>query len=66
MKSRFKSNNYIALLIAIILMVIGFVLGFINKQSESAEKQKQTESPVAMITSQDSSFTHHFFTIRSS
>ncbi len=42
MKSRFKSNNFIALLIALILITIGFVLGFIHKQSESSEKNVKT------------------------
>jgi len=50
MKSRFKSNNYIALLIALILIILGFVLGFIHRQSESSDKQKQTDTPVAMVT----------------
>ena len=50
MKSRFKSNNYIAILIAVLLMVIGFVLGFIHKQSESSETQKKTATPVAVFT----------------
>ena len=50
MKSRFKSNNYIAILIALILIILGFVLGFIHKQSESSEKQKQSDTPVAIDT----------------
>lgn len=56
MKSRFKSNNYIAILIALILIVLGFVLGFIHKQSESSEKQKQADTPVAIVTSVSSDF----------
>jgi len=47
MKSRFKSNNFIALLIALILIAIGFVLGFIHKQSGSSEKNGKT--PVAEV-----------------
>jgi len=38
MNSRFKSNNFIGLLIALFLIATGFALSFINKQSESTEK----------------------------
>jgi len=48
MKSKSKSNNLIALLIALTLIIIGFVLGFIHQQSESNEKNDKT--PVAVIT----------------
>ncbi len=41
MKSRFKSNNFIAILLAIILFTIGFVLAFIHTQSKSAEADAQ-------------------------
>jgi len=47
MKSRSKSNNLIAILIALILIAIGFALAFIHRQSESNEKN--TRSPVAAI-----------------
>ena len=56
MKSRFKSNNYIAILIALILIVLGFVLGFIHRQSESSEKQTQTDTPVAIVIGVSSDF----------
>lgn len=41
MQSRFKSNNFIALLIAILLIAIGFALGFIHKQSEARTGETQ-------------------------
>jgi predicted negative regulator of RcsB-dependent stress response len=47
MKTRSKSNNLIALLIALILMAIGFTLGFIHRQSESKEEKAGT--PVTTI-----------------
>lgn len=49
MNSRSKSNNLVALLIAIILIAIGFALGFIHRQSESSEKNAKT--PVAAFMS---------------
>lgn len=45
MKSRSKSNNLVALLIAVILIAIGFALAFIHRQSESNEQN--TNAPVA-------------------
>lgn len=39
MSSRFKPNNFFAILIAIILVLIGFTLAFINKQTETAREQ---------------------------
>ena len=39
MSSRFKPNNFFAILIAIILVLIGFTLAFINKQTETARAQ---------------------------
>jgi len=47
MKTRSRSNNLIALLIALILIAIGFTLGFIHRQSESNEKK--AKAPVATI-----------------
>jgi hypothetical protein len=47
MKSRSKSNNLIAILIALILIAIGFSLAFIHRQSVSNEKNAKT--PVAAI-----------------
>jgi len=59
MKSRSKSNNLVALLIAVILIAIGFALAFIHRQSESNEQNAKT--PVAVIldavTERDASFT---------
>jgi hypothetical protein len=52
MKSRFKSNNLFAVLIALFLIAAGFVLGFIHRQSESSEKQDKT--PVAVVIGTDS------------
>jgi len=48
MQSRSKSNNLIALLIALILILLGFVLAFIHQQSES--KEKAVKAPVAVIS----------------
>jgi cell division protein FtsN len=48
MESRFKSNNFIAILIAVILIAIGFALAFIHRQS--VPKENQTKKPVATIT----------------
>jgi cell division protein FtsN len=48
MKPHFKSNNFVALLIAVILIAIGFALAFIHKQSESNEEN--TNTPVTSIT----------------
>jgi len=47
MKTRSKSNNLVALLIALILIAIGFALGFIHRQSESKEKANKT--PVTAV-----------------
>jgi hypothetical protein len=48
MKSRSRSNNFIALLIALILIATGFALAFIHRQSESDKKTIKT--PVSVIT----------------
>jgi len=48
MKSRSKSNNFIAILIAVILIAIGFALAFIHRQS--APKENHIKKPVAVIT----------------
>jgi hypothetical protein len=37
MKSQFKSNNFIAIIIALILFAVGFLLLFIHQQSESSQ-----------------------------
>ena len=59
MKSRSKSNNLVALLIALILIAIGFALAFIHRQSESNEQNAR--EPVAAIMDtvpeRDASFT---------
>lgn len=47
MKTRYKTNNLIALLIALLLITFGFALGFIHRQSESKEKVDKT--PVAAV-----------------
>jgi len=44
MKSRSRSNNFIELLIALILIAIGIALGVIHRQSES--KQEKATTPV--------------------
>ena len=47
MKTRSKSNNLIALFIALLLIAIGFALGFIHRQSES--KEKANKAPVSAV-----------------
>jgi uncharacterized membrane protein len=49
MHARFKANNFIAILIAIMLLVIGLALGFIHKQMESDEEQNKSGLPVAIL-----------------
>jgi len=49
MNSRFKTNNLVAILIAITLITTGFVLAFMHRQSESNEKLGQVRIPAAMI-----------------
>jgi len=50
MKSRFKSNNFIALLIALLLIATGFALAFIHRQSKTIEEAERGTAPVAAIT----------------
>lgn len=45
MNSRSKSNNFIALLIAIALFAIGFALYFIHQNSESSKQTGQLMTP---------------------
>ena len=49
MKTRFRANNLIAILIAIALITIGFVLWFINKQIEDAAEGDPALSETAQI-----------------
>ncbi|MGA9574349.1 MAG: hypothetical protein WBS20_10435 [Lysobacterales bacterium] len=48
MESRFKSNNFIAILIALILIATGFALAFVHRHSESQEDHGK--KPVAAVT----------------
>ncbi len=50
MSARSKTNNFVAILIAIILMAIGFALYFINEQSVAAREEApaQAEEPITM------------------
>jgi len=48
MESRFKSNNFIAILIALILIATGFALAFIHRQSKSEPGNEK--QPVAMVS----------------
>jgi len=50
MNSRFKSNNLIAVLIALLLMGTGFVLSFIHRQSESRLEQAKLNQPATVTT----------------
>ena len=47
-ESRFKSNNFIAILIALILVATGFALAFIHRHSKSEETQDK--QPVAALS----------------
>jgi len=48
MESRFKSNNFIAILIALILVATGFALAFIHRHSKSAANHEK--KPVAALS----------------
>lgn len=47
-ESRFKSNNFIAILIALILVATGFALAFIHRHSESETNHEK--KPVAALS----------------
>lgn len=48
MESRFKSNNFIAILIALILVATGFALAFIHRHSKS--EVNRDKKPVAALS----------------
>jgi len=48
MESRFKSNNFIAILIALILLATGFALAFIHRHSKSETNHEK--KPVASLS----------------
>ena len=50
MNSRFKTNNFVALLIAVILFAIGFGLYFAHQQAKSNEQVGQVKTPVTTIS----------------
>jgi hypothetical protein len=45
MNTRSKSNNFVAILIAVILFAIGFFLYFIHEQSQSNNPEDLGQSP---------------------
>jgi hypothetical protein len=47
MEPRFKSNNFIAILIALLLIAAGFTLAFIHRHSKSQENH--VKKPVATV-----------------
>jgi len=49
MRSRFKTNNFIALLIACILFAAGFALYFLHQQSKPDEQVGQIKAPESVI-----------------
>ncbi|MDX2418464.1 MAG: hypothetical protein QNK19_13465 [Xanthomonadales bacterium] len=49
MNSRFKTNNFVALLIAVILFAIGFGLYFAHQQAKPNEQLGQVHTPVKII-----------------
>lgn len=44
MKTHSKSNNFIAILIALLLFAIGFVLYFIHEQTQSDKDRANTQT----------------------
>jgi len=48
MESRFKSNNFIAILIALLLVATGFALAFIHRHSKSDTNHEK--KPVAALS----------------
>jgi hypothetical protein len=50
MEPRFKSNNFIAILIALLLIATGFALAFVHRHSKSQESH--VKKPVAAVTAQ--------------
>ena len=50
MEPRFKSNNFIAILIALLLIATGFALAFVHRHSKSQETH--SKKPVAAVTAQ--------------
>lgn len=55
MKTHSKSNNFVAILIAVILFAIGFMLYFIHEQRQSDESNElgQTQVPSALTIHHD-------------
>lgn len=55
MKTHSKSNNFVAILIAVILFAIGFMLYFIHEQRQSSEPDKlgQTQYPSVITARHD-------------
>jgi len=49
MNSRSKSNNFIAVLIALMLFAAGFILLFIHERSEPTGKQKPAKAATSAI-----------------
>jgi hypothetical protein len=49
MNSRFKANNLVAILIAIILIAAGFALAFMHRQTESNKNLGQVKIPTKEI-----------------
>jgi len=49
MRSRFKTNNFIALLIACILFAAGFALYFLHQRSKPNEPVGQIKTPVSVL-----------------
>jgi len=50
MSSRSKTNNFVAILIAVILFAIGFALYFAHQQKESNQQLGQIQSPVTTVS----------------
>ena len=44
MKSQFKTNNFIGIIIALMLFAIGFLLLFIHQQSESSQAKERVKT----------------------
>jgi Tfp pilus assembly protein PilO len=56
MEFRSKSNNYVAILIAVMLIAMGFALAFIHKQSKSDEQKEQLKVTITASSESASEF----------
>jgi hypothetical protein len=65
MNSRSKSNNFIAILIALLLFAAGFILLFIHEQSEPDDKQKRVKEQTTAVHETDTTRNTHVLPVAS-